>query len=346
MCPPFFYVPKKARNHNFVAKYRPMYLAPLNFDRFFARVFSHEHIAKRFLEDFLELEIEHIELLKQKHRLTDDAAKVEFDFRCTIGGADIIVDMQQWYKTDVVQRFYTYHTAGTVLQLEKMPDKKLLPDNRDKRAKGKDYASLKPVVTLIWMVDDTLRFSENYVGYILTPEAVREFLEKDKIWNDQQIVALLQERERLLKIMHNDTKSLDFLPQNRLVFLFQHNIVKDKLLKKYHRWFQFAEKTRNKENREGDFEEYLGDPIFTEIMRLINTKGLTKEDLDYVESEEESKEQFERFLTGERNYAKKEGEKIGIEKVALQMILDGEPDEKIKKYTGLSEERIRALRER
>lgn len=326
-----------------------MFLAPLNYDRFFARVFSHEHIAKRFLEDFLDLEIEHIELLKQKHRLTDDAAKVEFDFRCTIGGADIIVDMQQWYKTDVVQRFYTYHAAGTVLQLEKMPDKKLLPDNRDKRAKSKDYAALKPVVTLIWMVDDTLRFSENYVGYVLPPEAIREFLEKDKIWNNQDIIALLQERERLLRIMRNDTKSLDFLAQNRLVFLFQHNIVKDKVMQKYHRWFQFAEKTRNRENMEQDFAEYLGDPIFTEIMRLINKKGLTKEDLDYVENEEENKELFERFLVGERSTAKKEGEKIGIEigveKVAVQMILDGEPDEKIKKYTGLSEERIRALRE-
>ena len=337
-----------------------MYLAPLNFDRFFARVFSHEHISKRFLEDFLDIKIDHIELLKQRHRITDDAARIEFDFRCTIGDADIIVDMQQWYKTDVVQRFYTYHAAGTVLQLEKMPDKKLLPNAREKRVKSKDYTALKPVVTLIWMVDDTLRFKDNYVGYVLTPEAVRHFLAEDKLWREENIVALLKERGRLMKILGNDTKSLDFLPQNRLVFLFQPNIVEDKHAGgSYRRWFEFAEKTRNLENREKDFEEYKSDPIFLEIMRLINKGDLTKEDLEYIESEEENKALFERFLLGERTSAQREGEKIGMkkglirgekiglkkgegrgeekanEKVALKIIKDGEPDQKIIKYTGL-----------
>ncbi|MCP4132179.1 MAG: hypothetical protein GY754_14505, partial [bacterium] len=61
-----------------------MYLAPLNYDRFFKKVFSDKEISRRFLEDFLEVKIDSIELLKEKHQLTDDASVVEFDFRCKI----------------------------------------------------------------------------------------------------------------------------------------------------------------------------------------------------------------------------------------------------------------------
>ncbi len=56
-----------------------MYLAPLNYDQFFKKVFSDQRIAKQFLEDFLEVEIESIEILGNRHRVTDDAAVVEFD---------------------------------------------------------------------------------------------------------------------------------------------------------------------------------------------------------------------------------------------------------------------------
>ena len=63
-----------------------MYLAPLNYDRFFKKVFSHTHIAKAFLEDFLEKKIDEIVLLETSHFLTDDASKISFDFRCKIEG--------------------------------------------------------------------------------------------------------------------------------------------------------------------------------------------------------------------------------------------------------------------
>ena len=56
--------------------YYIMYLAPLNYDRFFRKVFKDSLIAKRFLEDFLDVEIETIEKLDEKHRVTDDAAVV------------------------------------------------------------------------------------------------------------------------------------------------------------------------------------------------------------------------------------------------------------------------------
>lgn len=63
-----------------------MYLAPLNYDRFFKKVFSDLNIAQSFLEDFLDIKIESIEQIKERHKITDDAAYVEFDFRCKING--------------------------------------------------------------------------------------------------------------------------------------------------------------------------------------------------------------------------------------------------------------------
>ena len=44
------------------------YLAPLNYDRFFKKVFSDTKIAKRFLEDFFEFKIESIEVLPLDHK--------------------------------------------------------------------------------------------------------------------------------------------------------------------------------------------------------------------------------------------------------------------------------------
>ena len=39
-----------------------VYLAPLNYDRFLKKVFSDTSIAKRFLEDFLAIEIQELEV--------------------------------------------------------------------------------------------------------------------------------------------------------------------------------------------------------------------------------------------------------------------------------------------
>ena len=98
-----------------------MYLAPLNYDRFFKKVFSQVHIAKAFLEDFLDVKIQEITFLDRAKYLTDASAKIEVDFSCKINGANIIVEMQQWYKPDVIKRFYLYHCASTALQLESTP---------------------------------------------------------------------------------------------------------------------------------------------------------------------------------------------------------------------------------
>lgn len=55
-----------------------MYLAPLNYDRFFRKVFSDLDISKRFLEDFFDTTIEEIHELPTERKITDDATAADF----------------------------------------------------------------------------------------------------------------------------------------------------------------------------------------------------------------------------------------------------------------------------
>ena len=101
-----------------------MYLAPLNYDRFFKKVFSETKIAKQFIEDFLNIKIKEIKLIQNRYKITDSSKAVEFDFRCLLDDNEhIIINMQQWYRVDVVPRFFTYHALNTSLQLEQIGNK-------------------------------------------------------------------------------------------------------------------------------------------------------------------------------------------------------------------------------
>ena len=290
-----------------------MYLAPLNYDKYFNKVFSSEPIAKRFLEDFLEVEIGEFEMLKGKHRVTDNSSLVEFDFRCKIDNAYVIIDMQQWYKRDVSQRFYLYHALSTGLQLEKIPEKRVIYDVSIERTKKiKDYRFLSPVITLVWMVDDTMGFKDDYVAYSMTPEIVVQFVKNKKLWHKQEIIEILKERSRVLDVLDNKNKELDFLSKNRLIFLLQKNIVKNKPREKYERWFDFAEKTKNRDNKKEDFKEYMEDEIFLKIMKRINKKELKEDDFNYIEDETKIREEVERFERGIREEAWENGVEKGL----------------------------------
>jgi len=58
--------------------------------------------------------------------------------------------------------------------------------------------------------------------------------------------------------------------------MLQKNIVKNKTDAKYSKWFEFAEKTKNPDNKEEDFLEYMDDEIFCEIMKRKNDEGNCK----------------------------------------------------------------------
>ncbi len=287
-----------------------MYLAPLNYDRFFKKVFSHTHIAKAFLEDFLGVEIEEITLLERTHLLTNSAMKIEVDFRCKIAGSYIIIDMQQWYKPDVVKRFYLYHCAATALQLEDLPIKRLMAALEDARAKNSDYQYVEPVLTLVWMVDDSLEFTDNYVAYTNAPESALNFINNQELWESNDLADLQEKRKIVLQNLGNKHKDLLFLQQNRLIFMFQHNIVKDEKLTKYKKWFSFAEKTKNKENDAEDFQDYVEEEIFKDIMKVILKNALDANDLKYLESEDEVIQQVNRYVEGLWKQARREMQEI------------------------------------
>jgi hypothetical protein len=301
-----------------------MFLAPLNYDKYFSKVFSNEEISKRFLEDFLEADIKKFEMLKGRHRVTDDAARVEFDFRCKIENSFVILDMQQWYKRDVTQRFYLYHALNTGLQLEELPNKRVLYDySYQKTGKVKDYRTLLPVLTLVWMADDALGLKDDYAAYTMTPELVTEFIKNEKLWHKPEIIEILRERTRVLEVLDNQSKDLDFLSKNRLIFLLQKNIVKNKTKAKYRKWFEFAEKTKNPDNKEKDFREYMDDEIFVEIMKRINKKELSEDDFFYIEKETEIREEVERFEQGVYEVALKDARENVMKDVRKEVWEDG-----------------------
>ena len=74
------------------------------------------------------------------------------------------------------------------------------------------------------------------------------FIHNQALWAENDLSQLLLKREIVLQAMENRHKDLDFLRQNRLIFMFQNNIIKDTKFTKYRKWFDFAEKTRNKKN--------------------------------------------------------------------------------------------------
>ena len=327
-----------------------MYLAPLNYDRFFKKVFSDKSTAKRFLEDFLDVTIEEIEELGSKHRITDDSKVVEFDYRCKIDGKYIIIDMQQWYKPDVSQRFYMYHAINASLQLEDMPDKVIIIDQNEidgeKRVKEiKDYRIVEPVLTIIWMADDNLGYKENYISFALMPHLVEEFLKDEKLWKKENIKELLKNREDLIKTINNDTKEIGFLKKNELIFIFQKNIVKkiDEYKKessyKYKKWFEFADKTKNKENNEKDFEEYINDDRFKEPIRRLCKTELSDDDIKYIDKESEiwkkvTKFERDNFEMGEKKGMKKgrkEGREEGREEGRKEGREEGREEGELKK---------------
>ncbi len=337
-----------------------MYLAPLNYDRYFKKVFSDERIAQQFLEDFLGVQITSIERLSTQQRVTDEAAIVEFDYRCKIDGAYVIIDMQQWYKPDIIQRFYLYHALNTGLQLENLPKDSLFFDYRTQKMKRtRDYRRLEPVLTLIWLVDDTLFFKEDYIAYTMAPELVLEFIENEALWRGSTILDLQKERQKIIAVTKNRSKNLTFLRHNRLIFMLQQNIVKQKEGQLYERWFRFAEKSRQAGNESSDFKEFQGDDIFEEMMRRLRKESLTEDDITYIATEQEMWEKFTDLEGRHYETGFQDGQWKGVEEGRAEGIEEGEQrkareiatkfldivdDQTIAKKTGLSIAEVQQLR--
>ncbi|MCU0289218.1 MAG: hypothetical protein MUF15_22835 [Acidobacteria bacterium] len=151
------------------------------------------------------------------------------------------------------------------------------------------------MIITVWMVDDTMGFKDDYVAYAMTPEIVTTFIKNENLWHKPEIIELLQERSRVLEVLNNQCKELFFLAKNRLIFIMQRNIIKNKNKAKYVRWFEFAEKTKNPDNKKEDFLEYMDDEIFCEIIKRLDKKWLTENDYAYIKNEQKIREEVERF---------------------------------------------------
>ena len=270
-----------------------MYVAPLNLDYYFKKVFSDPIIAQKFLEDFLGVKIDEIEKIETVYKVTDDSAIVAFDYRCKINGHYVIIDMQQWYKFDVVKRFYIYHSLSSVLQLETIKVKSLLVES--KKYESKNYDELLPVYTLIWMAHDTLGFTEDYVSFALFAEQSADFLKNDALWQTNDLEKIGKEREKVLTLLNNDTKNLSFMPKNRLIYMFQKNIVKNKKYSTYFDWFELAEKSRNKQNTQADFVQYEKNPVFMSLLQRIRQDVLEPPLLKEIDDYDQFLVEFDLF---------------------------------------------------
>jgi hypothetical protein len=257
-----------------------MFVVSLNLDVFFKKVFSNKKIAKNFLQDFFGVKITEIKLLRSDYKVTDDATIVRFDYRCKINGKYVNIEMQQKYKTDVNKRFYLYHCLGTALQLETL-EPKVTKQFNGKTYTEKNYSGLEPVTTLVWMVDDTFNFTDDFVAFTTLPEAAKTFITDENLWQ-QPIETILTEREKALNIINNKTKDLDFFTENRLVYAFQKNIVNNKKNSNYFKWFDLANKSRKTDNVEEDFSQFNNDEIMAEVIKRLKKDKLTTEEYKFV----------------------------------------------------------------
>jgi hypothetical protein len=258
-----------------------MYIVSLNVDLSFGKAFSDTEIAKQFLEDVFGVPITKIELLRTIHKITDGAVIIKFDFRCKIDGKYVIIEMQQKYKPDVNKRFYLYHCLSTALQLETLePIVITKPDG--KTYKEKNYNGLEPVITFVWMVDDTLNFKDDFVVFTTLPEATKDFITDPHLWA-QPLDVILSEREKVLNVLSNATKELDFFSQNRIIYAFQQNIITNNNYGAlYFPWFDFAQTSRNKDNTENDFLKFKNNAIMAELINRLKIDNFTSEELMYL----------------------------------------------------------------
>lgn len=320
-----------------------MFVASLNLDLFFKKVFSNKRIAKKFLESLLGISITEIKLLSVDNKLTDDAVLVKFDFRCKIHGKYVVIEMQQKYKVDVVKRFYLYHTLGTALQLETLKPITVTKPNGETYTE-KNYSGIEPVITIIWMVDDKLGFDDDYVVFTTLPEAAKDFIDDDNLW-EQPLEKILEARKKTLNILHNKTKGLDFFSQNRIIYVLQKNIVKNNQVGlPYFKYFDFASISQRRDNKEEDFFKYKDDKDMAEVINRLRKDKLTSEEFKYVSD----LYNYEIFLARKDQDHKKNmaRQKKRLEKIALDNQLEMMKKAELEKMVAIEQEKQKVEQEK
>jgi hypothetical protein len=92
----------------------------------------------------------------------------------------------------------------------------------------------------------------------------------------------------VLKVLSNATKELDFFSQNRIIYAFQQNIMTNNNAEAlYFPWFDFAQTTRNQDNKETDFLKFKNKTIMAELIDRLKIDNFTSEELMYLSGNHE-----------------------------------------------------------
>jgi hypothetical protein len=137
---------------------------------------------------------------------------------------------------------------------------------------------LEPVITIIWMAQDNFGLDTDYVEYNLFPKAFGDFVRDPKLCELSK-EDLEVRRMSLIQDPETDRRKLSFLEENRLIFVFQANIVKNKPNTRYAKWFEFAEKTRNPNNQAADFDNFVHHSIFAQMIHRLSVSHTDNQDL-------------------------------------------------------------------
>jgi hypothetical protein len=100
----------------------------------------------------------------------------------------------------------------------------------------------------------------------------------DAIWR-QDKENILEARNKILSVADTIKEKFGFHAQNRLIYVFQKNVVKNKSDKPYVQWFEFAQKTLKDNNKESDFQSYLNNLIFSRMIQRLCTQGMKPDEL-------------------------------------------------------------------
>ena len=278
-------------------------------------------------------------------RVTDSSRIVIFDYHCVFDDdTNLLIDMQQWYKSDLVKRFYMYHSVQSALQLETISEAVPIPnsidqidqirnyiiddeekasDEKELKIEGKiksyNYNEVIPSVTIVWLVHETLGFEETpYINYVLQNEEIDSFIMNSKEdlskMSKEEIIAKLQ---KFRNVSLNKTKGLDFLKQNKLCFFFQKNIVKlglknSNLNKDLFKWFEFAERSADDNNKEEDFVELAKEKHFGTIIERLKCNSLNPMEREYLIKESDFIKAQQVYANSLRFEGRVEGKAEGI----------------------------------
>jgi hypothetical protein len=128
--------------------------------------------------------------------------------------------------------------------------------------------------------------------------------------------------------------------------LFQPNIVNNEKYEKYFKWFHFAEKSRNTDNKEEDFQEFLNDDIFMEMIQRLSKTALKQDDFEYITNFETFSVEYKRWQDGLRSEGHEEGKIEANEKSAEKCLILGLSIADTMKISNLSLEEVQKIAKR